>query len=154
MGTTSSKRQATWPSLQPCDWFLPTSCWLQLFQPNMGVRPMANDSTQQTAMMPLARVPVTKPLYLWKADKSQRPGSPGLGRVEVSQQEQHHPPTTVRPGTSLFLPPGPRVPSVQRGLSLGSSHRRDKEGRHQSPVIIEENARWSRHLISVLCGNF
>lgn len=29
----------------------------------MGVRPMANDSTQQIAMMPFALIPVTKPLY-------------------------------------------------------------------------------------------
>ena len=38
----------------------------------MGVRPMAKDSTQQTAMMPLARVPVTKPLYLGRGDPHQR----------------------------------------------------------------------------------
>jgi hypothetical protein len=45
-------------------WFWFASSSLSLCQPSMGVRPMMMDSSQQMAMMPRARWPVTKPLYL------------------------------------------------------------------------------------------
>lgn len=70
MGTTFSKRHFTGQQLL---FVIPSPGSVQLlvalsllFQPRNGVNPMPKARTQRTAMIPLARVPVTKLLYLFK----------------------------------------------------------------------------------------
>jgi hypothetical protein len=74
MGTTFSKRHVTGQQLL---FAMPSPSSVQLlvalsllFHPRNGVNPMPKARTQRTAMIPLARVPVTKPLYLSKRTSS------------------------------------------------------------------------------------
>lgn len=93
---------------------------------------MANDSTQQTAMMPLALVPVTKPLYLGKGDQRQMSEKPRQGEAKSQKPREAPGPDllAVRFWTTHFLPPSLTILLCSaEAQALAFSHSRKQESR-------------------------